>query len=59
MGTKMRWTTTASIIALVAGGALAAPPARAQFFARMVNPKVEVTMTHPPGFPLHVESARR
>lgn len=40
-------------LALSAGPA----PAGAQFFARMVNPKVEVTMTHAPGFPLAVERA--
>lgn len=57
MGMNARWTAAASVIALVVGGALAAPPARAQFFARMVNPKVEVTMTHPPGFPVHLERA--
>lgn len=32
-------------------------PASGQFFARFTNPKVEVTMTHPPGFPLGLERA--
>lgn len=36
---------------------LAAAPVQAQFFARFVNPQVEVTMTHPPGFPLEIERA--
>lgn len=38
--------------------ALTAPHgAGAQFLARFTNPKVEVTMTHPPGFPLTLERA--
>lgn len=37
--------------------AVAVAPAEAQFFARFVNPQVEVTMTHPPGFPLEIERA--
>lgn len=31
--------------------------AEAQFLARFTNPKVEVTLTHPPGFPLTLERA--
>lgn len=32
-------------------------PAETQFLARFTNPKVEVEMTHPPGFPLTLERA--
>lgn len=43
---------------LVATGILSATlPAEAQFLARFTNPKVEVEMTHPPGFPLTLERA--
>lgn len=36
---------------------LSAGTVEAQFFARLANPQVEVTMTHPPGFPLTIERA--
>jgi len=56
MQSSVRWMAATVVLGLVWSGA-SAPPANAQFFARMANPKVEVTMTHPPGFPLHVERA--
>jgi tetratricopeptide (TPR) repeat protein len=44
---------TLVVAAVLVGGV----PTHAQLLARFTNPQVEVTMTHPPGFPLTLERA--
>lgn len=54
----MRFHTRETLLLLIGLiTVLATVPTRAQFFARFANPQVEVTMTHPPGFPLEIERA--
>ena len=42
---------------LVVGLLVVSAPVNAQILARFTNPQVEVTMTHPPGFPLTLDRA--
>lgn len=53
----MKMFTAKTFATLLALFLATGSPASAQFFARFTNPKVEVTMTHPPGFPLSLERA--
>lgn len=47
--------TAAALVAALSLGPV--HQAEAQFLARFANPKIEVTMTHPPGYPLTLDRA--